>query len=92
MKDPFNYLEKQVIGILKSSPKESKYSRFNLFVNPFLDFDQPLRARYNELFAYREDEIKEIIGKIMEAIQYGKNDIAIVGPYGSGSRTIVNFM
>jgi hypothetical protein len=87
--NPYDYIEKIVLKTLKH---KGIYKKYNLSRNPFLDYAKPLRGIYDCLFTGREKEIDSIVNNIISELQTNQEDIAVIGPHGVGTRTIVNFI
>ncbi len=87
--NPFTIVQNTVLNTIRH---KGKYKKHYLSRNPFIEYEKPLKGIFEYLFTGREKEIKDIGKFIVEELQSNKEDMAVVGPKGCGSRTIVNFI
>jgi DNA-binding MarR family transcriptional regulator len=68
----------------------SVYGSINLWGNPFKDYAHPLYTNFKELFVGRTKEIEKISEHLVESLSAKGEDLAIIGAYGCGARSIIN--
>ncbi len=94
-------MEQPILDFLKESLKlkegscevvAGSYARYGFLLNPFSQYNSPLATDFNELFIGRKKEIEEISKILVRSIMGTGADIALVGPTGVGSRSIVSVL